>query len=174
MTQTFRRELTQAIKKGVDAWLASSQGFLGEEMTVDAAGLIADDILKISGIANSPTARKFRDPYWDLLHGEEPDENAVDAAKLYTSIAERLEKGLLRNEFPQTNESQKVYRWIAEREKAGEKLDEWIKWAMDGNRANYSYVYHQNPNHIKRDWPQAFARSSSPKSGRRLERLNNE
>lgn len=176
MTQTLRRELTQVVKKGVDAWLASSQGFLGEEIADEAAGKIADDILRISGIANSPTAKKFSDPYWNLLHGKENSEQDLELAEreqLYKSIAERLEKGLLRNEFPQTPEAHKVYRWIAEQEKKGEKLETWIKWAMDGNRANFSFVYHTNPGFIKRDWIQAFSKPA-PAGQRKFERLSDD
>lgn len=177
MTQTLRRELTQVVKKGVDDWLASSQGFLGEEIAVEVAGKIADDILKISGIANSPAVKKFSDPYWNLFHGMEVDEQGLELERrvqLFKSVAERLEKGLLRNEFPQTPDAQKVYNWIAEQEEKGESLDVWIKWAMDGNRANFSFVYHTDPKLIKRDWVQAFANKQVAGSRLRSERLNDD
>jgi hypothetical protein len=79
-------------------------------------------------------------------------------AAVYSSIAERLERGLRRNQFPQSIQAQKVYRWIAEREAEGESLDKFIRWATRDERAmTYTYVYHQNPEHIRRDWPQAFS-----------------
>lgn len=149
MTQTLRRELIQTIQKElVDVG----------ELTDGLADRIADAVLKVSGIANSPAARKFNDPLWDLLHGGKVSEDYVDMAKVYTDIGNRLEKGLRRGEFPQNDEAQKVYRWIWEREQAGEKLDKWMDWAMDGKRADYSFIYHKDPKLIKRDWMQVFSK----------------
>jgi len=102
---------------------------------------------------------KFKDPLWDIQHGELPDEEGIKVARrieIYTDVANRLSAGLRRGEFPQTTEAQKVYRWIAERETAGQSLDGWIQWAMEGKRAEFSFVYHKDPALIKRDWLQVY------------------
>jgi hypothetical protein len=110
-----------------------------------------------------PQKSKFSDPTWDILHGKMPTEEGLEMARRiegYTDIANRLSSGLRRGEFPQSIEAQKVYRWIAEREANGESLDDFISWAMDGKRAEFSFVYHKDTSLIKRDWPQAtFAKS---------------
>jgi|SRR6185369_4132857 len=160
MTQTLRREIIQIIRNDLNEYIATGVNYLGETVPDVVVEKLADDVLKVSGVANSPVARKYSDPNWDLLHGKKPSEDAVDWAKVYTSIAVRLETGLLRNEFPQSAEAQKVYRWIAEQEEKGQSLNTWIKWAMDGKRAEFSFIYHKDPNLIKRDWVQAFARTS--------------
>jgi hypothetical protein len=109
------------------------------------------------------------DAMWDILHGKKPTDESLELARrveIYTEIANRLSAGLRRGEFPQTTEAQKVYRWIAEREAAGEGLDEFLTWAMDGKRAEFSFVYHKDPTLIKRDWPQVerVARSAPNKA----------
>lgn len=173
MTQTLRRELIQVIEKDLNDYIATGYSYLGETVPTVIVEKIADHVLSVSGIKNSPVSKKYSDPNWDLLHGKTSDKDAFDWATVFNSIAERLEKGLLRNEFPQTYEAQKVYRWIYEQEQKGQKLEEWIKWAMEGNRANYSYVYHTNPTFIKRDWIQAFNKPT-PSGQRKFERLNND
>lgn len=174
MTQTLRREIIQVISKGLNDYIATGFSYLGEEVPHEIVEKIADDVLNVSGIANSPVARKFRDPNWDLLHGVAPDEQGMELERrtqLFKSVAERLEKGLLRNEFPQSPDAQKVYKWIAGKEEIGESLDTWIKWAMDGKRAEFSFIYHKDPNLIRRDWVQAFVKPAS--SGqRKFERLS--
>lgn len=85
--------------------------------------------------------------------------------QIYKSIAERLEVGLRRNEFPQTLESQRTMRWIAEQEWNGQSLDQFIRWATRDERAMAnSWVYFKDPANIRRDWPQAFsAHHSDPR-----------
>ena len=103
--------------------------------------------------------KKFQDPVWDIMHGKTPSQEGLDLAALeetLTQIANRLSSGLRRGEFPQSREAQSVYRWIAEREAEGETLDRWLSWAMDGRRAEFSFIYHKDPSLIKRDWPQVF------------------
>lgn len=172
MTQTLRRELIQVIRKDLNDYMATGYSYLGEEIPQELVEKIADHVLSVSGVAGSPTAKKYNNPYWDLLHGKTPENTEfTEREAVYKNIAERLEKGLLRNEFPQTPEAQKIYRWIAEKEKNGENLDVWLRWAMDRSRANYSFVYHKDPALIKRDWIQAFA-SSPVKQGRKFEKMS--
>ncbi len=105
---------------------------------------------------------KFRNPLWDVQHGEIPDiteedKKQIEIEQAYKSIAEKLETGLRRGEFPQTPKAQTVYRWIAMKEKAGQALDRFIQWAMrDDHAAEVSWIYHENIERIKRDWLQAF------------------
>lgn len=171
MTQTLRRELKMKFLEVLSNHL--DEVIIPEANADKMLDALADAALSVSGIANSPAARKFSDPYWNLLHGVEGSEDGFDWAAVYKSIAERLEKGLRRNEFPQSNDAQKIYRWIYEQEKKGQNLDKWIKWAMDGKRAEFSYIYHVTPSHIKRDWPQVFSDTPKASSGRKFERLNN-
>lgn len=113
----------------------------------------------------SRPSSKFSDPLWDIQHGKEPSKEGLMTAKrieIYTDVANRLSAGLRRGEFPQTIEAQKVYRWIAEREKIGQSLSGFIAWAMDGKRAEFSFVYHKNPTLIKRDWLQVYSDTVAP------------
>lgn len=150
MTQTMRRELRNKFEE----ILARYSDKLSLPEREPLAESLADAALEVAGLA-----KKFHDPAWDLLHGKTPDAESIELARraeLYRTIAERLEVGLRRGEFPQTPDAQKVYRWIAEREAVGESLDKFIAWATFDKRAEYTFVYHKDPNLIKRDWPQAF------------------
>lgn len=105
------------------------------------------------------------DPTWDILHSKMPTEEGLELARreeTYTKVADRLSSGLRRGEFPQTIEAQKVYRWIAEREAKGQNLDRFIAWAMEGRRAEFSFIYHKDVILIKRDWPQVFTDNNQP------------
>jgi hypothetical protein len=105
-----------------------------------------------------PSRQKFSNPFWDLQHGKTPVLTESDAARLeleraYQDIAIRLEKGLRRGEFPQTPKAQSVYRWIIKQEQAGQALEKFIEYAMRDDRAREnSWVYHEDPARIKRDW----------------------
>lgn len=99
----------------------------------------------------------FRDATWDLMHGKDvqPTERDIQADAVH-NVAVRLSAGLRRGEFPESLKAQSIYKWILEREKQGQSLDRFIAWAMDGKRAEYSFVYHKDPALIKRDWMQVF------------------
>lgn len=145
---TLRRELKARLTEVLD------NHYRDNPLNAEVAEELVDAALEVGGFA-----RKFKDPAWDLLHGKIPDAESVELARraeLYKVIAERLERGLRRGEFPQTPDAQRVYRWIAEREAAGESLDKFIAWATFDKRAEYTFIYHKDPNLIKRDWPQAF------------------
>jgi len=108
--------------------------------------------------------KKFRDATWDILHGQNPTEEGLELARraeLYTNVADRLSAGLRRGEFPQNTEAQKTYRWIAEREAEGQSLSGFITWAMEGKRAEFSFVYHKDPSLIKRDWLQVYTSANT-------------
>lgn len=118
--------------------------------------------------------KKFTNPLWDLQHGKTPtiteeDERLMNLERAYKSIAERLEVGLRRGEFPQTPKAQKVYQWIARKEANGQSLDRFIQWAMrDEKSASFSWVYHKDVESIKRDWPQAFPATPQNPDGKRV------
>lgn len=100
-----------------------------------------------------PPAAAFSDPSWDIQHGKDPSSRE----DIYRTVAERLEVGLRRNQFPQDLKAQAVMRWINEQEKAGQSLDQFVRWAMRDERAiSNSWVYFKTPSAIRRDWPQAF------------------
>lgn len=105
----------------------------------------------------------FKDPMWDLLHGKESDPEQIQSIEQVHNVALRLEEGLRRGQFPETPAAQKVYKWVLAREKEGQPLEKFIAWAMDGKRAEYSFIYHKDLELIKRDWPQVEWKSISPK-----------
>ena len=119
-----------------------------------------------------PSPRKpieFHNAMWDLQHGELPSPESLEAeksAEVYTSIAERLEVGLRRGQFPQSPKAQAVYKWIAKREAAGQSLNAFIAWAMrDERAAQNSWIYHKDPEAIKRDWLQVYPKGSKQQQG---------
>jgi hypothetical protein len=93
---------------------------------------------------------------WDALHGKDPDVEQAAQIEAVHDVALRLEAGLRRNQFPETPASQNVYKWILAREAEGQALEKFVEWAMEGRRAEFSFIYHKDPALIKRDWPQAF------------------
>lgn len=116
---------------------------------------------------------KFSNPVWDLQHGQNPDlsEEDIEVIQLeqaYKTIAEKLETGLRRGEFPQTPKAQAVYRWILKKEISGQSLERFIQWAMRDERAvDASWIYHDDLDRIKRDWLQAFPAANSTPDGKR-------
>jgi hypothetical protein len=157
MTQTMRRELRLKFEKILIPALSDNpQTQDAIDYACGLAEQCADAAMEVAGIAKS---KKFNDPMWDLLHGETSTEEGMNAARLseaYTDIANRLSAGLKRGEFSQSTEAQKVYKWIYEKEQAGQSLDRFITWAMEGRRGEFSFIYHKDLTLIKRDWLQVF------------------
>ena len=163
------RKQTQKARCAVEQQYAVEQQARG---TVEQqARVLSDSNTKPTETQGNPPSGKkpkFSNPLWDMQHGKTPElteesmEN-IKAEESYKSIAEKLEIGLRRGEFPQTPKAQIVYRWIAKKEKEGQTLDRFIQWAMrDEKSAAVSWIYHKDIELIKRDWMQAFPNSQNP------------
>lgn len=152
--ETLRHELRTRFEAILDSF------YQDNPPTEDAAKFnsenaerLADAALEVAGIAK----REVRDPVWDMLHGKTPENmDAAAEVEAVHNVALRLEKGLRRGQFPESTAAQLVYKWILKREAEGQSLDRFIAWAMDGNKAEFSFVYHKEPALIKRDWLQVF------------------
>lgn len=147
---TLRRELRTKFEEVLTTHMGKKEFdfHLGGELVES----LTNAALEVAGIAKQE--KKFSDPMWDLQHGNGIALEVAKEIEALHDVALRLEAGLRRGQFPETPTTQRIYRWILERESEGQPLQRFIEWAMEGRRAEYSYIYHQNPLLIKRDWLQ--------------------
>lgn len=59
--------------------------------------------------------------------------------------------------LPLRNEQDaEVYLWIAEREKEGQKIEQFVRWAKGDDRSQYIRMYFKDLQNIRLDWDRAF------------------
>lgn len=81
-------------------------------------------------------------------------------------MSERIGKVLGFDVMPLTPSACEIYKWVAEREAAGESMEIFAKWAKSPERIDYIRMYRKDAENIKIDWARAFTVRSE---GRRAE-----
>lgn len=110
------------------------------------------------GVKERIKKEKYRDPFWDLQHGNTPslseeDNKNIEAAKQVEEIVTKLEQGLRLN-FPRGTNDQSVYRRILNTGKSIERFIEWVK--SEERRLAFAFLYAKDTSSLWRDFPQAF------------------
>ena len=80
----------------------------------------------------------------------------MQTVKMYDRICKVMAFDML----PLTDTACEIYKWIAEQEQAGKKLETFAAWAREPERAQYFRKYRNDVGNIKNDWALAFARSN--------------
>ncbi len=81
----------------------------------------------------------------------------METVKMYDRICKVMAFDML----PLTNAACDVYKWIAEQENMGKRLETFAAWAREPERAQYFRKYRNDVGNIKNDWALAFARSNT-------------
>ena len=81
----------------------------------------------------------------------------METVKMYDRICKVMAFDML----PLTDTACEIYKWIAEQEQAGKKLETFAAWAREPERAQYFRKYRNDVGNIKNDWALAFARSNT-------------
>lgn len=144
MTQTHRRELKQKIKNVCSLYLKDV--VMTEERAEAFIDALVDTMLEV----------KRGDVLDGLLHyGEQAKALGVDKVE---EILDRLDRELSAN-IPRTGANQSVARFILKMEKTGQSLEDWIRWLKSEEwRLAHLYIYAQNLEKIRIEWPQAFVK----------------
>lgn len=59
--------------------------------------------------------------------------------------------------MPLTESAREVYKWIAEQEAKGQKLETFVAWARGAERAQYINKYRKDAGNIRNDWALVFS-----------------
>ena len=81
---------------------------------------------------------------------------SMEIVKMYDRICKVMAFDML----PLTDTACEIYKWIAEQEQAGKKLETFAAWAREPERAQYFRKYRNDVGNIKNDWALAFSRSN--------------
>lgn len=76
----------------------------------------------------------------------------IEEAKMF----DRICKAFLFDMMPLTDSAREVYRWIAEQESSGQRLEKFVAWARGADRAQYINKYRKDAGNIRNDWALAF------------------
>jgi len=71
-------------------------------------------------------------------------------------LSEKIGKALGFDVMPLTPQACNVYKWVAEQEAKGQKIETFAKWALSEKRVQFKRMYRKDPENIKIDWTQAF------------------
>lgn len=72
------------------------------------------------------------------------------------ALCEKVERTFGFDAMPVTPGAIEVYRWIAEREKEGQRLQAFVEWAKRQEEGKFIRKYRNDPSNIRVDWDRAF------------------
>jgi hypothetical protein len=73
--------------------------------------------------------------------------------------------------MPLTESAREIYKWIAEQEAKGQKLETFVAWARGAERAQYINKYRKDAGNIRNDWTLAFTAKEKGGITRKAETL---
>lgn len=76
-------------------------------------------------------------------------------------MSEKLAKLLGFVVMPLTPSAVKVYQWVIEQERNGQKVESFATWAKNEDNLKYIKQYRNNPENIMTNWPQAFPQAAA-------------
>jgi hypothetical protein len=79
----------------------------------------------------------------------------METVKMYDRICKVMAFDML----PLTDTAKEIYKWIADQESSGKKLEVFAAWAREPERAQYFRKYRNDVGNIRNDWMLAFSKS---------------
>lgn len=81
----------------------------------------------------------------------------METVKMYDRICKVMAFDML----PLTDTAKEIYKWIADQEQHGRKLEVFAAWAREPERAQYFRKYRNDVGNIRNDWALAFAKANT-------------